>query len=195
MLCVYAALSRQLPLIARAMLHPGRMIAQYLAKYAVPVVWNECLWSLEFSLYTVIKRHIADNTPLISAFTLGRNLQRMMTRASFASGGAESVRIWREMGRGNRGRVQRKALLLEALPLIVEFVWMGIIAIVHNLLVLPYIVPLIYMVAIACNIAMYMMGILMLFQPVWSESLRNIVGVLRGGGDVHYAMLCDVGTM
>lgn len=26
-------------------------------------------------------------------------------------------------------------------------------------------------------------------------SLTNIVGVLRGGGDVRYAMLCDVGPL
>ena len=32
-------------------------------------------------------------------------------------------------------------------------------------------------------------------QPVSSVSLTNIVGVLRGGGDVRYAMLCDVGPL
>ena len=42
---------------------------------------------------------------------------------------------------------------------------------------------------------MYMMGVLMLVQPVSSVSLTNIVGVLRGGGDVRYAMLCDVGPL
>ena len=47
----------------------------------------------------------------------------------------------------------------------------------------------------ACDIAMYMMGVLMLVQPVSSVSLTNIVGVLRGGGDVRYAMLCDVGPL
>ena len=32
-------------------------------------------------------------------------------------------------------------------------------------------------------------------QPLSSVSLTNIVGVLRGGGDVRYAMLCDVGPL
>ena len=157
-LCVYAAVSRRLPLMPRALLHPGRVIAKDFAKYALPVVCNECLWSLAFSLYTVIMGHMADNTPILSAYTIAGNLQRMMTPASFAAGGAAAVLIGREIGRGNRGSVQRKAWVLDAL-------------------------------------AMYMMGILMLVQPVSSVSLTNIVGVLRGGGDVRYAMLCDVGPL
>ena len=120
-LCVYAAVSRRLPLMPRALLHPGRVIAKDFAKYALPVVCNECLWSLAFSLYTVL------------------------------------------MGR--------------------------------NVLLRPYILPLMHMEGEACDIAMYMMGILMLVQPVSSVSLTNIVGVLRGGGDVRYAMLCDVGPL
>ena len=64
-LCVYAGVSRRLPLMPRALLHPGRVIAKDFAKYALPVVCNECLWSLAFSLYTVIMGHMADNTPIL----------------------------------------------------------------------------------------------------------------------------------
>ena len=84
-LCVYANVSRRLPLMPRALLHPGRVIAKDFAKYALPVVCNECLWSLAFSLYTVIMGHMADNTPILSAYTIAGNLQRMMTPASFAA--------------------------------------------------------------------------------------------------------------
>ena len=194
-LCVYAAVSRRLPLMPRALLHPGRVIAKDFAKYALPVVCNECLWSLAFSLYTVIMGHMDNNTPILSAYTIAGNLQRMMTPASFAAGGAAAVLIGREIGRGNRGSVQRKAWVLDALALVVGFVCMGIIALVRNVLLRPYILPLMHMEGEACDIAMYMMGILMLVQPVSSVSLTNIVGVLRGGGDVRYAMLCDVGPL
>ncbi len=176
----------------RALLHPGRVIAKDFAKYALPVVCNECLWSLAFSLYTVIMGHMDNNTPILSAYTIAGNLQRMMTPASFAAGGAAAVLIGGEIGRGNRGSVQRKAWVLDALALVVGFVCMGIIALVRNVLLRPYILPLMHMEGEACDIAMYMMGILMLVQPVSSVSLTNIVGVLRGGGDVRYAMLCDV---
>ena len=194
-LCVYAAVSRRLPLMPRALLHPGRVIAKDFAKYALPVVCNECLWSLAFSLYTVIMGHMDNNTPILSAYTIAGNLQRMMTPASFAAGGAAAVLIGREIGRGNRGSVQRKAWVLDGLALVVGFVCMGIIALVRNVLLRPYILPLMHREGEACDIAMYMMGILMLVQPVSSVSLTNIVGVLRGGGDVRYAMLCDVGPL
>ena len=194
-LCVYANVSRRLPLMPRALLHPGRVIAKDFAKYALPVVCNECLWSLAFSLYTVIMGHMADNTPILSAYTIAGNLQRMMTPASFAAGGAAAVLIGREIGRGNRDQVQRKAWVLNALALAVGLVCMGMIALVRNVLLRPYILPLMHMESAACDIAMYMMGILMLVQPVSSVSLTNIVGVLRGGGDVRYAMLCDVGPL
>lgn len=179
----------------RALLHPGRVIAKDFAKYALPVVCNECLWSLAFSLYTVIMGHMADNAPILSAYTIAGNLQRMLTPASFAAGGAAAVLIGREIGRGNRDQVQRKAWVLDALALVVGLVCMGIIALVRNVLLRPYILPLMHMEGAACDIAMYMMGVLMLVQPVSSVSLTNIVGVLRGGGDVRYAMLCDVGPL
>ena len=194
-LCVYARFSRRLPLMPRALLHPGRVIAKDFAKYALPVVCNECLWSLAFSLYTVIMGHMDNNTPILSAYTIAGNLQRMLTPASFAAGGAAAVLIGREIGRGNRDQVQRKAWVLDGLALVVGLVCMGIIALVRNVLLRPYILPLMHMEGAACDIAMYMMGVLMLVQPVSSVSLTNIVGVLRGGGDVRYAMLCDVGPL
>ena len=190
-LCVYARFSRRLPLMPRALLHPGRVIAKDFAKYALPVVCNECLWSLAFSLYTVIMGHMADNAPILSA----GNLQRMLTPASFAAGGAAAVLIGREIGRGNRDQVQRKAWVLDALALVVGLVCMGIIALVRNVLLRPYILPLMHMEGTACDIAMYMMLIMIFVQPLSSVSLTNIVGVLRGGGDVRYAMLCDVGPL
>ena len=68
-LCVYARFSRRLPLMPRALLHPGRVIAKDFAKYALPVVCNECLWSLAFSLYTVIMK--IDNRLIEAALDLG----------------------------------------------------------------------------------------------------------------------------
>ena len=189
-LCVYARFSRRLPLMPRALLHPGRVIAKDFAKYALPVVCNECLWSLAFSLYTVIMGHMADNAPILSAYTIAGNLQRMITPASFAAGGAAAVLIGREIGRGNRDQVQRKAWVLDALALVVGLVCMGIIALVYAT---PCMVAL--MEGAACDIAMYMMLIMIFVQPLSSVSLTNIVGVLRGGGDVRYAMLCDVGPL
>lgn len=141
-----------------------------------------------FSLYTVIMGHMANNAPILSAYTIAGNLQRMITPASFAAGGAAAVLIGREIGRGNRDQVQRKAWVLDALALVVGLVCMGIIALVRNVLLRPYILPLMHMEGAACDIAMYMMGVLMLVQPVSSVSLTNIVGVLRGGGD---SALCD----
>ena len=194
-LCVYARFSRRLPLMPRALLHPGRVIAKDFAKYALPVVCNECLWSLAFSLYTVIMGHMANNAPILSAYTIAGNLQRMITPASFAAGGAAAVLIGREIGRGNRDQVQRKAWVLDALALVVGLVCMGIIALMRNVLLRPYILPLMHMEGTACDIAMYMMLIMIFVQPLSSVSLTNIVGVLRGGGDVRYAMLCDVGPL
>ena len=65
----------------------------------------------------------------------------------------------------------------------------GIIALVRNVLLRPYILPLMHMEGAACDIAMYMMGVLMLVQPVSSVSLTNIVGVLRAAAGTC-AMRC-----
>ena len=77
--------------------------------------------------------------------------------------------------------MQRKAWVLDALALVVGLVCMGIIALVRNVLLRPYILPLMHMEGTACDIAMYMMLIMIFVQPLSSVSLTNIVGVLRGG--------------
>ncbi len=96
---------------------------------------------------------MGNNTPILSAYTIAGNLQRMMTPASFAAGGAAAVLIGREIGRGNRDQVQRKAWVLDALALVVGLVCMGIIALVRNVLLRPYILPLMHMEGEACDIA------------------------------------------
>ena len=194
-LCVYACVSKRLPLMPHALLHPGRVIAKDFAKYALPVVCNECLWSLAFSLYTVIMGHMDNNAPILSAYTIAGNLQRMITPASFAAGGTAAVLIGREIGRGNREQVQRKAWVLEGLAFAVGLVCMCVISRVRNGLLRQYILPLMHMEDAACDIAMYMMLIMIFVQPLSSVSLTNVVGVLRGGGDVRYSMLCDVGPL
>ena len=118
-----AGVSRRLPLMPRAAA-PRPRDRKGLCQVRPAVVCNECLWSLAFSLYTVIMGHMGNNTPILWP-TIAGNLQRMMTPASFAAGGAAAVLIGREIGRGNRDQVQRSSPVLDGLALVVGLVCMA----------------------------------------------------------------------
>ena len=174
------------------MLRPGKIIARDFTKFALPVVINETLWSAATSLYTVIMGHMADNTPIIAAYTIAGNLERVLTVCLFASSSAAAIIIGREIGRGNRDSVFGKAVSLNVLAFAMGIFSMVLVFIMRFFLAEQYIFPLLGLSADAVNIGLYMLTVIGFALPLRSLNITNVVGVFRGGGDVYFAMFTDI---
>ena len=189
---VYAVFDRSFRIKPALMLRPGKIIARDFAKFALPVVINETLWSAATSLYTVIMGHMADNTPIIAAYTIAGNLERVLTVCLFASSSAAAIIIGREIGKGNRDSVFGKAISLNVLSFAMGVFSMVLVFIMRFFLAEQYIFPMLGLSADAVNIGLYMLTVIGFALPLRSLNLTNVVGIFRGGGDVYFAMFTDI---
>ena len=187
--------AKRLPVKPALMAKPGRVIAGDFIKYSLPVVLNEGMWSLAMSLFTVIMGHMPNNTPIVAAYTIAGNIDRMAAAALFAAGNTTAVIIGRDIGCGEREEVYGKGVALNFVCLVTGIVSMGILLLIRATLLDNFIFPLMDISAEAGEIAKMMLAFIAVIMPLRSLNLCNIVGVFRGGGDVRYALLCDVGPL
>lgn len=187
--------SKRLPVKPGLMLRPGRIIAGDFIKYSLPVVLNEGMWSLAMSLFSIIMGHMPDSTPILAAYTIAGNIDRMAAVALFAAGNATAVIIGRDIGCGDTKEIYGKGVALNFVCFVTGIISMGILLTIRATLLDGFIFPLMDISAEAGELAKMMLAFIAVIMPLRSLNLCNIVGVFRGGGDVRYGLICDIGPL
>ena len=189
---VYALRSTRVPLQWRCIARPGMDIFRNFIKYSTPVLLNESLWGFGTSMFTVIMGHMAISTEIISAQTIAGGIDRMITAGIFGVAAASSVIVGKEIGMGNRESTLAigKALALVALG---AGIAVGLAEqLLFWLILRPFILPLFRLTPAAASICTTMVCCYSAAAPLNSLMTTVIVGILRGGGDVHVSLLIDV---
>ena len=75
----YALRCRTVPLQWSALLRPGREMLRRFVHYSAPVLANETLWGVGYSLITVIMGHMAASGDLIAAYTVAGSIDKLST--------------------------------------------------------------------------------------------------------------------
>lgn len=187
--------SKRLPVKPGLMLRPGRIIAGDFIKYSLPVVLNEGMWSLAMSLYSIIMGHMPNSTPILAAYTIAGNIDRMAAVALFAAGNATAVIIGRDIGCGDTKEIYGKGVALNFVCFVTGIISMGLLLTIRATLLDGFIFPLMDISAEAGELAKMMLAFIAVVMPLRSLNLCNIVGVFRGGGDVRYGLICDIGPL
>lgn len=187
--------SKRLPVKPGLMLRPGRIIAGDFIKYSLPVVLNEGMWSLAMSLYSIIMGHMPNSTPILAAYTIAGNIDRMAAVALFAAGNAAAVIIGRDIGCGDTKEIYGKGVALNFVCFVTGIISMGILLTIRATLLDGFIFPLMDISVEAGELAKMMLAFIAVVMPLRSLNLCNIVGVFRGGGDVRYGLICDIGPL
>lgn len=188
----YAAASRRFRLRPPLMLRPGRVLLRGYARYSIPVIFNETLWGLGTALYPTIMGHMSESTEILTAFTIAGNIDRVCTVAVFAVATAAAIIVGREIGAGREKEVYGVAAALNAVAFGAGLL-MGVVMIGMTYFILaPYVYPLFGLSTRAASISTMMQVVTAAFVAVRSFNSTNIVGVLRGGGDVHAATMIDL---
>lgn len=187
--------SKRLPVKPGLMLRPGRIIAGDFIKYSLPVVLNEGMWSLAMSLFSIIMGHMPNSTPILAAYTIAGNIDRMAAVALFAAGNATAVIIGRDIGCGDTKEIYGKGVALNFVCFVTGIISMGILLTVRATLLDGFIFPLMDISAEAGELAKMMLAFIAVVMPLRSLNLCNIVGVFRGGGDVRFGLICDIGPL
>lgn len=187
--------SKRLPVKPGLMLRPGRIIAGDFIKYSLPVVLNEGMWSLAMSLFSIIMGHMPNSTPILAAYTIAGNIDRMAAVALFAAGNATAVIIGRDIGCGDTKEIYGKGVALNFVCYVTGIISMGILLTIRATLLDGFIFPLMDISAEAGELAKMMLAFIAVIMPLRSLNLCNIVGVFRGGGDVRFGLICDIGPL
>lgn len=191
---VYAVFfDKHLTIIPKALFLPGKEILKDFIKYATPVVMNETLWGIGFSMIPVIYGHMANSADVVAANSVSGNIERIITVMTFAIANVSAIYIGKEIGSGSDAEeVQRLGGDLLGLSLLIGAFSGILLAAATLLLVEPYVFEIFGLSAEARRIAKMMSLIMSCFIILRSFNGTVIVGVLRGGGDVKVCMLLDV---
>ncbi|MDR0490165.1 MAG: MATE family efflux transporter [Oscillospiraceae bacterium] len=192
---VYAYRNSRLPLKIALLLKPGMVIFRDFVKYSLPVLLNEALWGFGAMLTPVILGHMDGAQPILAAFTIAGNLERVFLVTAFACGNATAVIIGREIGAGRRERAESVAKTLLLLGLIFGLCTSALLLLVRFTALEGILSRFFDLSDDALSYATIMLTILACIMPLRNLGFTMGIGILRGGGDVKPLMYIDIGTL
>ncbi len=188
----YALFNKRFHLKPALLLRPGKEILAKFARYSTPVVLNETLWGLGTSIYPTIMGHMEGSKEILAAFAISGNMEKICTVAVFAVAGTTAIIVGREIGAGRKETVFEVGQALNTVAFLAGLVVGALMLLLIPTLMVPYVYPLFGLSPKAASISSMMLTMTCTFLSIRSFNATNIVGVLRGGGDVRGAALLDV---
>ena len=189
---IHIAVTKFFRLDLAKLFRPGGDMLRRFFIYGCPVVLNETMWGLGTSVMPTIMGHMANSTEILAAYTITSNVELVVNVFGFGIAATGAVIIGREIGAGRVNQIFPTGLTLSTLGALVGAA-LGVPLFIFARWVAPAVVfPLFHMSAGASAIATMMITVQALQMPLRDFNCVNIVGVLRGGGDVKVASLIDV---
>ena len=189
---VWAVRDKKFKLNPALLFHPGGEMVRRFARFATPVMCNETFWGLGTSLFPTIMGHMEGSEDILAAYAIAGNITNLCTVGVFAISGTAAILIGQEIGSGRTDRVYSLGALLNALAFLfglgAGLLFLGLL----HWFVVPVLYPLFGLSSAAGDICTMMLTVVFTMMPLRSFECTNIVGVLRGGGDVRMATLIDL---
>lgn len=189
---VWAVRDKKFKLNPALLFHPGGEMVRRFARFATPVMCNETFWGLGTSLFPTIMGHMEGSEDILAAYAIAGNITNLCTVGVFAISGTAAILIGQEIGSGRADRVYSLGALLNALAFLfglgAGLLFLGLL----HWFVIPVLYPLFGLSSAAGDICTMMLTVVFTMMPLRSFECTNIVGVLRGGGDVRMATLIDL---
>ena len=156
---------------------------------------NETMWGLGTSVMPTIMGHMEGSTEILAAYTVAGNVEKMCTVFSFGLAATAAVIIGREIGAGRTKNLKNVGLTMDTLAVMCGLVLCGLLLCFVRFVAPQWVFPLFKLSAGASSVATMMITVMACVMPLRNFNTVNIVGVLRGGGDVRAATLIDVGNL
>ncbi len=188
----WAVLDKQFKLSPALLFRPGGEMTRRFIRFSTPVMCNETFWGLGTSLFPTIMGHMEGSEDILAAYAIAGNITNLCTVGVFAISGTAAILIGQEIGSGRADRVYSLGALLNALAFLfglgAGLLFLGLL----HWFVIPVLYPLFGLSSAAGDICTMMLTVVFTMMPLRSFECTNIVGVLRGGGDVRMATLIDL---
>lgn len=192
---VWAVRDKKFRIQPALVLRPGTEMVRRFVRYATPVMCNETLWGLGTSLFPTIMGHMEGSKEILAAYAIAGNVTNLFTVGIFAIAGATAILVGQVIGSGHPERAHSLGVLLNTLALLFGIGLSLVCLTLLALVIRPYLYPRFHLSQQAQEICNLMLTIAFCILPLRAFDTTNIVGVLRGGGDVRVAMLIDVAPL
>ncbi len=184
---LYARFNTRFKLMWKYLFNPGKEIIRDYIKYALPVVANEGLWGLGFSVYPAIFGRMS--SAYVAAYTIAGNVDRIVFTVVFGLGSAVAVIIGNEIG-AKKGNIYETGRSLLAICVSAGFVSAAICYFSRS-----FIVGRFNVTEEAAQIALFMITVNSFMLTLRASNFTIVVGLLRGGGDVVTSAMVDLVPM
>ena len=188
----WAVRDRRFRIDPALLFHPGGEMTRRFIRFATPVMCNETFWGLGTSLFPTIMGHMDGSEEILAAYAIAGNITNLCTVGVFAIAGTAAILVGQEIGSGNADRVYSLGGLLDALAFLFGMAAGAVFLALLHFFIVPVLYPLFKLTPSAGDICTMMLTLVFLFLPLRSFDTTNIVGVLRGGGDVRAATIIDL---
>ena len=177
------------------LLQPGLDMTRRFLKYGGLVVCNETMWGIGTSVFPTIMGHMAGSTEILAAYTIAGNVEKITMVVAFGLASTASIIIGREVGAGRADRILDVGKALNTLAVMSGLTLGALLLLFVRFAAPAWVYPLFKLSPGAASVASMMMTVMALSMPLKDFNTVNIVGVLRGGGDVKAATLIDISPL
>ena len=188
----WAALDRKFKLDPALLFRPGGEMVRRFVRFATPVMCNETFWGLGTSIFPTIMGHMAGSEEILAAYAIAGNITNLCTVGVFAIAGTAAILVGQEIGSGRADRVRSLGALLDVLAFLFGLAAGAVFLALLHLFIVPVLYPIFKLTPSAGDICTMMLTMVFCILPLRSFDTTNIVGVLRGGGDVRAATIIDL---
>lgn len=188
----HGCLSRWLWPLPAKLLRPGVPMLRRFLRFATPVVLNETLWGLGTAIYPTIMGHMDGSQAILAAYAVAGNVEKLCTVVIFAVANASAVIIGQSVVRQSRQRIMELGQVLNAVAVLAGAAGGALALAGLYAFIAPLVFPIFHLSQRAREVALMMLTVTFVMFPLRSYNTTNIVGVLRGGGDVTMAACIDL---
>ncbi len=182
---IVSAKSTNAKIKASYMFKSNKVLFQDFVKLAVPVLLNDMIWGLAFSLYSSIIGHL--DSDAVAAYSIVNVVRNFATVLCFAVGGATGIILGNILGSGELEEADRASKRLMIMTVIT-----GLIGGLIVFAIMPFVMRFVDINEAAAHYLKYMMYINTYYVMGTAVNTTFIVGVFRSGGDSRFGMFCDL---
>lgn len=182
---VYARfIQGKLKLDTKYLLRPGKVFIRDFIKYSGPVVLNEAIWGLGFSLYSVV--YSLMDKSYLAAFTVAGNMEKILSSVFFGFAIAVGIIIGQMIGAGQEKEAQEAGKTFNALSVII-----GVSLSLLLLITAPWITGQFNLPPATADVVKMFMIVMAALIPIRCNWVINAIGTLRAGGDTKFVFVID----
>ena len=151
---------------------------------ALPAIGNDLVWSLGFSMYSVILGHMGNDA--VAAYSIVNVVRNLGTVMCFGIASASGIIVGQILGEGKRDRAVYMGRVLFRLALITGAMGGGIVG-----LIIPFALSHASLTPTALDYLKFMLLINIYYIMGTAVNSCLIAGIFRAGGDSKFGFKCD----